>query len=198
MDFAEFSTGRQAAIATLCYLDVNTMGEMCRQNSGLEAPLAAAREILRNGRISDAFPLYYSQWDYNRRAYSQADLNTAEALYTLWNLSRAGELPGDALDWLREKVEAGSLAARYRVDGTAAPGYEYHSTAVYGLAALIAREEGDQALFELALRRMERNCVLDESDSRYGAYCVKDAAVHAFDQLIPLLVNAPLSERTEH
>ena len=77
------------------------------------------------------------------------------------------------------------------------PGYEYHSTAVYGLAALIAREEGDQALFELSLRRMERNCVLDESDSMYGAYCLKDAAVHAFDQLIPLLVNATLGERTE-
>ena len=197
VDFVELSSGRQASTATLCYLDVKTMGEMFGQNSALEAPLAAAWEILRNGRISDAFPLYYSQWDYARRAYSQADLNTAEALYTLWNLSRAGELPGDTLNWLREKVEAGSLAARYRVDGTAAPGYEYHSTAVYGLAALIAREEGDQALFELSLRRMERNCVLDESDSRYGAYCVKDAAVHAFDQLIPLLVNAPLSERTE-
>ena len=197
VDYVEFSTGRQAATATLCYLDVKTLEDMYRQSSALEASLAAAWEILRNGRISDAFPLYYSQWDYNRRTYSQADLNTAEALYTLWNLSRAGELPEDTLNWLREKVEAGSLAARYRVDGTAVPGYEYHSTAVYGLAALIAREEGDQALFELSLRRMERNCVLDESDSMYGAYCLKDAAVHAFDQLIPLLVNATLGERTE-
>ena len=197
VDYVELSTGRQAATATLCYLDVKTLEDMYQQSSALKASLAAAWEILRNGRISDAFPLYYSQWDYNRRTYSQADLNTAEALYTLWNLSRAGELPEDTLNWLREKVEAGSLAARYRVDGTAVPGCEYHSTAVYGLAALIAREEGDQALFELSLRRMERNCVLDESDSRYGAYCLKDATVHAFDQLIPLLVNAPLGERTE-
>ena len=144
-----------------------------------------------------AVNIQLGQWDYAAGAYSQSSLNTAEALCTLWHLSRAKELPKDALDWLRGRVEAGDLAARYRVDGTAAPGYEYHSTAVYGLAALIAREEGDEALFELALRRMERKCVLDWNDGQYGSYSQSGEAPHAFDQLIPLLVNAPLGGRIE-
>lgn len=197
VDFAEFDSGRQASTLTLCYLDLRTLEAMARERGALEAPLAAARELLRKGRISDTFPLYFSQWDYAAGAYSQSSLNTAEALCTLWHLSRAKELPKDALDWLRSRVEAGDLAARYRVDGTAVPGYEYHSTAVYGLAALIAREEGDEALFELALRRMERKCVLDWNDGQYGSYSQSGEAPHAFDQLIPLLVNAPLGGRIE-
>ena len=197
VDFVEFESGRQAATLTLCYIDLKSLEAMAKESSALTTPLESAREILQNGRISDAFPLYYCRWDYEKKTYSQDSLNTAEALYTLWNLSRAKALPSDALAWLRARVETATLAARYRVDGTAVPGYEYHSTAVYGLAALIAREENDPALFETALRRMERMSCLDKNDAMFGAYCQQGAEAYAFDQLIPLLVNATLSGRME-
>ena len=147
------------------------------------------------GRISDDFPFYYASYDYAANSYSRADLNTAEALYALWNLSRAKELPGDAWAYLKSRIETGSLAARYHIDGTAVKGFEYHSTAVWGLAALIAREEGDENAFELALRRMDRLLVLDAGDALFGAYAQKGAAVYAFDQLIPLLANAWADEK---
>ncbi len=83
------------------------------------------------------------------------------------------------------------------MDGTAVKGFEYHSTAVWGLAALIAREMGDEAAFETALRRMDRMYVLDTRSIRCGAYAQKGAAIHAFDQLIPLLVNALASGGNE-
>ena len=147
------------------------------------------------GRISDGFPFYYASYDYATKSYSQDELNTAEALYTLWNLSRAKELPADAWAFLKSRIETGDLAARYHVDGTAVKGFEYHSTAVWGLAALIAREEGDESAFELALRRMDRLLILDASDALFGAYAQKGAAAHAFDQLIPLLANAWADEK---
>ena len=192
VDFTMFSTGKQADTISLCYLDLEILQAMAEDDSAFRPTLAQARELVQNGRISDDFPLYYSSYSYTDSAYSEASLNTAEALYTLWNLSRVDLLPADALDWLRQRVTDGDLAARYLVSGVPETGFTYHSTAVYALAALIAQEEEDDALFELALRRMERNCVLDADDPNYGAYAQKGATVYAFDQLMPLLVNASI------
>ena len=196
-DWAELDGEGQASTISLCYLDLACLRELAEENKDFSPVLANAEAVLLGGRISDAFPLYYAGYDYETAAYSQSDLNTAEALYTLWNLSRADALPEDAWAWLRERIETGTISARYHVDGTAVKGFEYHSTAVWGLTALIAREMGDEAAFEKALRRMDRMYVLDARDARFGAYAQKGAAAHAFDQLIPLLANALASGGNE-
>ena len=85
-------------------------------------------------------------------------------------------------------MEDSDLAARYHTNGTPVSSYEYHSTAVYGLAALIAHEKGDDALMELALRRMERMYILDYKDPMYGSYSQERSYSYAFDQLICLKV----------
>ena len=197
VDWAQLDAEGQAHTISLCYLDLACLRALAGENGGWTPVLDSAESVLRGGRISDAFPLYRAGYDYETGAYSEDDLNTAEALYTLWNLSRAGALPEDAWAWLRENIETGALAARYHPDGTVVKGYEFHSTAVWGLAALIAREAGDDAAFETALRRMDRLYVLDEKDARYGAYAQQGAAAYAFDQLIPLLVNALASGGNE-
>lgn len=197
VDWAELDGPGQAHTISLCYLDLACLRALAQEDAAFAPVLANAEQVLQGGRISDAFPLYYAGYDYDAAAYSQNDLNTAEALYTLWNLSRADALPEDAWLWLRQRIETGTLAARYHVDGTAVKGFEYHSTAVWGLAALIARETGDEAAFEKALRRMDRMYVLDAGDARFGAYAQKGAAAHAFDQLIPLLANALASGGNE-
>ena len=197
VDYVAFDTGKQAETISLCYLDLEILEALAQEAPVFSNVLAQARITLFGGRISDDFPLYYSSYSYADDAYSDADLNTSEALYTLWNLARVHSLPEDALAWLRERVENGDLAARYHVDGQPAEGFSYHSTAAYGLAALIAREVGDGQLLELAVRRMERMCVTEWGDTMYGAYHQKGSPTFAFDQLIPLLVNTALNERTE-
>ncbi len=196
VDFVDLNTGARADTISLCYLDLETLAAMTEKESGFAPVLARAEELLKNGRISEAFPLYYAKYDYRSGTYGLEDLNTAEALYTLLHLARAGKLDQNAFSWLRDRIKDGTLAARYHVDGTVVPGYEYHSTAVYGLAARVALEAGDGPLFELAVRRMERKYTLDAEAQLYGAYSQKGATVYAFDQLIPLLVNAALDERT--
>ncbi len=195
VDYASLNGEGQAQTISLCYLDIASLRELAGEMEGFVPVLEKAEEILPGGRISDGFPFYYASYDYATKSYSQDELNTAEALYTLWNLSRAKELPADAWAFLKSRIETGDLAARYHVDGTAVKGFEYHSTAVWGLAALIAREEGDESAFELALRRMDRLLILDASDALFGAYAQKGAAAHAFDQLIPLLANAWADEK---
>ena len=189
VDYIEKSTGKQAESISMCYLDMEIIDRIAGEDERFQPAAAKAAALLSQARISDQFPLYYSSYDYTAGAYSRKDINTSEALYVLWNLSRIGALPGDALVWLREKVISGTLAARYNVDGEAVPGYEYHSTAAYGLSALIALEARDTEFFEISLRRMERKLVLDYTDESYGGYRQKGTATYAFDQLIPLLVN---------
>lgn len=189
VDYIETDTGKQAASISLCYLDLEILARLAAEDPRFQPALDKAQALVLGGRISDAFPLYYSGYDYAAGEYSRNDLNTSEALYTLWNLSRADALPEDALAWLREQVKNGALAARYKVNGEAVPGYEYHSTAAYGLSALIALEAGDGELLEISLRRMERKLVLDANDRSFGGYRQKGVAAYAFDQLIPLLVN---------
>ena len=105
-------------------------------------------------------------------------------------------LPEDARLWLKQKVFAGTLGARYRTNGEVVSGYDFHSTAVYGLAALIAHESGDDEMFEMALRRMERKLILDAGSELFGAYAQVGTPIYSFDQLIPLFVNVALDERS--
>lgn len=188
-DYASLEGSGQARTISLCYLDLTCLRAMAESMEGFVLVEASARKILLEGRISDDFPFYYASYDYDSGSYSQADLNTAEALYTLWNLSRAGELPRDTWEYVRNRIETGELAARYHTDGTAVKGFEFHATAVWGLAALIAAQENDPHAYELASRRMNRMFIDDADDELFGAYAQKNAAVHAFDQLIPLLAN---------
>ena len=192
VDFTDLNTGKRSDTISLQYLDIRILRSMAEMDPDFQAVCDNAEKILLDGFISDDFPLFYNNYNYTNRAYDQGNLNTAEALYTLWNLSKADLLPEVSLNWLRTQTEQDTLAARYRKNGTPVPGYEFHSTAVYGLAALVAEEAGDEALFEMALRRMGRQFVLDADDSCFGAYAQKGATIYSFDQLIPLLANAAL------
>lgn len=194
VDFTNLTDKNRADYISLHYLDLKAMQAMKETDPDFENAYKSALKILSDGRISDEFPLYYKSYNYTTRSYDPDSLNTAEALYTFWNLSRVGMLPEESLNWLKEHVISGTLAARYKTNGDVVFGYNYHSTAVYALATLIAREEGDDELFETALRRMERKLILDADDELFGAYTQKGTVIYSFDQLIPLLVNTMLDE----
>ena len=189
VDYTDLTSGEQAGTISLCYLDPLILRRIAADDPVLQAASENGIRILLDGQISDSFPLYYSSYSYETGRYSDEDLNTAEALYTLWNLSRANLLPDHAAAWLRERVLEGNLYARYHTDGSPVRGYEYHSTAVYALAALIAAETGDRDMQEAARRLMDRLRVDDADASLYGAYAIKGSEIRSFDQLMPLLVN---------
>ena len=195
VDYVELNDHSQAQPLSLCYPDLTILRLLAEENDYFATVEENCRLIVTEGYISDEFPLYYSGYDPASGRYKQDDLNSVEALYALWNLSRAGLLPETSLNWLHEHVQNADLYARYHVDGTPVTGYEYHSTAVYGLAALIAYEEDDEELWELALRRMERLYILDYSDPNYGSYSQGNEDTYAFDQLISLKVQNILDEK---
>ena len=190
VDFCNFSVDSRASEIATCYICPEILGKMEKKNGNYAETAQLAHDVLNQAFISDSFPFYYSSYSYETKSYSQDDLNMAEALYTIYNLSRAGQVKDTTLKWIREHVMNGNLGARYRVDGTVVQGYEYHSTAVYGLAALIAKETGDEETFNKAVQRMERYRINDAASAYNGAFTADEKSYESFDQLIPLLVYA--------
>lgn len=191
VSFYEFASSRKSSSLPLCYADIAALRSLAQADANFSNVADNALETLQAGYISNNFPLYYASYDYGTKQYAKDDLNTAEALTTLWHLAQAKKLKPESLAWLKKQMSGGGLAARYHVDGTVVQGYEYHSTAVYALAALIAEEAGDRELYNASLQKMERYRNRDTDSGVYGAFGDPEAGdFPSFDQCMPLLVYA--------
>lgn len=190
--FYDFNVKEAGRSISLCYADFSTMDKLAEAVGGLSEYSEALRTIVENGYIGDAFPLYYSSWDYQKNRYSNSSIHTAEGLMTLCHLAEAGMLKESSLEWLRERLLEDNLAARYEVDGSVPAGYAYDSTAVYAIAAMIGAEAGDAQIYMLAISKMERSRVTDQNSPFYGGFSNDRSGkdITAFDQLMPLLVYA--------
>lgn len=190
--FYDFNMHIPGNSISLTYGDIAGLRRLTEYDPEFEALAEQMQAIVENGYISDEFPLYYAGWDYEKQEYTQDSLNTAEAVLTLYHLAQAGLLRDTSLDWLRERLEKGDLAARYFLDGTPVPGYSYESTAVYAICAMTAAEAGDVRLYKLAHAAMEKSRVTDPESPFFGSfsYNADGAEFASFDQLTPLWVYA--------
>lgn len=188
VDFYNAKSKEYANRFTLCYGDLKTMQRLAEVNPAFELPYKTSKKLILNGKISKEFPLFYSYYNYKRKKYEKDDLNTAEAMVTLLHLSEMDLLPKDSLEWLKNKMEDSGVKARYSVKGDVVDGYNYDSTAVYALIAMIGVEEDDSTLINQAVKKMEKLRNDDVSLNYNGAYGLEDGSgISSFDQLMPLL-----------
>lgn len=187
--FYDFRQRKPGRTISLTYGDFETLDILAE----IQPAFAALREDLlqtvQGGFIGEDFPLYYAAYNYKTKAYSTDSLNTLEALLTVYHLSEIGLAREETLQWLKDALQNGTLAARYQVDGTVEPEDQYDSTAVFAVAALIGQRTGDGELYRLARSAMERTYVSDEESFFCGAF-VQGGDLQAFDQLLPLTVYA--------
>ena len=140
-------------------------------------------EIVKNGYISDAFPLYKSWYDYTRLVYPDSELHTAEALLTVLHLSQIGQSKPQSLQWIRDRIAEGQIWSAYDTAGN--PTKRYESTAVYAIAAMIAKNEGDMVLASRAIEKMEQLKLRQFGNPLDGAFGNGDGSgMIAFDQLM--------------
>lgn len=182
VDFFEESSGRRSSQLSLAYADFEALGLLGASYRD------QALEVIRGGYISDAFPFYYSSFDYLSRSYSQDPLNMIEALYTIYHLAKIGEMPEATGVWLKEKMAADGIRAKYTVQGEVAPESDFDSTGVYAMVGLIAQEIGDSELLTQALWRMELTRTLNVSSPFNGAFGQSEEDIRSFDQLAPLVL----------
>ncbi len=85
-------------------------------------------------------------------------------------------------------MKQSGVKARYTIKGKVVEGYNYDSTAVYALIAMIGVEVGDSDLINQAIRKMEKMRIDDVNYSYNGAFGMEDGSgITSFDQVIPLL-----------
>ena len=188
VDFYDSGYKKYADRFTLCYGDLPVMSRLAVLDERFTQPYESAKKLILGGKISEGFTLYYSWYDYNKNSYVSDDLNTAEAMVTLLHLAEAGLLGDDTMAWLKKQMDAGGVKARYKTDGTVVEGYNYDSTAVYALIAMIGEIEGDKKLQGKALKKMEKMRIMDTAYPYYGAFGLEDGSgITSFDQVMAML-----------
>lgn len=188
VDCYDFENNQKSQRLTLCFGDFRALGKLWAENWRFKKVYNNTLETVKNGYISDDFPLYYSWYNYIDGQYEKDDLNISEALVTVLHLSEIGEQKAETISWLKEQVKNGTLYGRYTVDGKVVEGYEYESTAAYALAALIGKEIRDADLINNAVKRMEQMKIKDVGSRYYGAFGNPDGSgIYSFDQCMALL-----------
>ena len=188
VDFYDSKSKQYAKRFTLCYGDLQVMSSLAAEDEKLAEPYENAKKLVVEGKISKNFPLYYSWYNYKTGEYEKDDLNTAEAMVTLLHLAEARLLEDDTVQWLKSQMEREGIKARYTVGGEVVDGYNYDSTAVYALVAMIAEKTGDKDLQGKALKKMEKMRIVNTSYSYNGAFGLKDGSgITFFDQIMAML-----------
>lgn len=188
VDFYDSKSRQYARRFTLCYGDLQVMSSLAAEDEKLAEPYENAKKLVVEGKISRDFPLYYSWYNYKTGAYEKDDLNTAEAMVTLLHLAEAGLLEEDTVQWLKSHMDGEGIKARYTISGEVADGYNYDSTAVYALVAMIAEKTGHKDLQGKALKKMEKMRIVNTSYSYNGAFGMKDGSgITSFDQIMAML-----------
>lgn len=187
VSFYDFSSKRMGNEISLCYIDLETITQLTQQGNCPEM-LQNMQQILQDGYISDEFPFYYGSYSYESGRYSQESLNMAEAMYTLYHLSKTGDLKESSENWILEQLRNGGIMARYTVDGEIVKDYGYESTGIYALAVLIGLNCKNEEMVTKALSRMEEIRIFDRSSFYNGAFGnIDGTGIYSFDQCVSLL-----------
>lgn len=188
VDFYDGDHKEYAERLTLCFGDLYAMALLAEKDSDFQKPYEEAISVVINGMISEEFPLYYSWYNYKTKTYEEEEMNTIEAMLTLYHLAEMDMLPEESIVWLNDSISNKGIAARYSVDGEVVSGYNYESTAVYALVAMIAVEVGDRDLCNEALKKMEKMRINNIDYEYNGSFGLEDGTgVNSFDQIMAML-----------
>ncbi len=188
IDFYDFESNSKADRLTLCYADFNVIKKLAEDDVRFYKVYKSSMDIIKNGYISDSFPLYYSYFDYGLNTYPESELNTSEAMVTLLHLAEAGEIKEQSIKWLKDTIKNDGLLGRYTTDGKVVEGYEYESTAAYAITAMIGNQVNDSELVDLAIEKMEKMRIDNTANEYNGAFGNQDGSgIYSFDQCMPLV-----------
>ncbi|MEI6100414.1 MAG: hypothetical protein WCP73_01130 [Eubacteriales bacterium] len=172
---------------TLCYIDLNTIQSLSRKDATFQTVYGNMLGLLKNGRISDAFPMYYTQYSYTDSKYGEAKgINMVQSMLCALHLAEIGECPADTIQLIRNKVSDGELFGEYDLSGK--PVGNVQSTALYAIAAMIGRTARDTTLYDESISQMQKFMVTDANSKVYGAFADANTnSAYSFDNLMALL-----------
>ncbi|MDF2944318.1 MAG: glycoside hydrolase [Herbinix sp.] len=189
VNYYDFKAKKKANRISLCFLDFEALKLLEKIDTNVVGIYDNSNQLMKEGYISNDFPFYYSYYDYDKKEYSSDDLNMAEAMYTLLNLARVNELGENSITWIEKSLESTGIKARYTINGDIVEGYNYESTAIYAIVAMIGKEIGNNKMVTEALSRMELVRTFDSSLLWKGTFTTDDGKdIFSFDQCMALLL----------
>ncbi|MDD4797570.1 MAG: glycosyl hydrolase family 8 [Eubacteriales bacterium] len=185
-DMYDEQLGMTNDFVTLCYLDIDTLRRLGQYDDKWAQIAQPMLDIAAGGYLGDVFPLYAGAYYPADGRYAQADIHTVQALLTALHATQAqGPVPA-TLDYMKHRVDTGTLYGAYRWDGTATT--DTQSTAIYALCAQIFARAGDEEGYAASIRRMDALQVRDAASDVYGAFAdATTKQLYAFDNLMALL-----------
>lgn len=186
VDFYDVAYNNRNNFLTLCYVNFDVLAKLSTYDPRFGTILDDAKAIVDSGYISDSFPLYRNNYNYDSHTYNEDPIHIVHGLKTLFHLAQIDELPAASLDWLKQRVAEGTLYGSYSITGE--PLTDIQSTAAYALAARIAAAINDKTFYEQCIQRMEQYKITDQSSEMFGAFGNADTGeAYSFDQLTALL-----------
>lgn len=186
VDFYDVQYNNRNNFLTLCYANFKVLDELATYDPRWQAVLDDAKATVSAGYISDSFPLYRNNYNYDLGTYNEDPIHIVHGVKTLYHLASIDALPPSSLNWLKERVAEGTLYGSYSTSGVALT--DIQSTAAYAIAARIAVAINDKDFYEQCISRMEQYKITDHSSDMYGAFGnAATGEAYSFDQLTALL-----------
>lgn len=186
VDFYDVQYKNRHNFLTLCYANFKLLYKLSTYDSRWQPILNTTKAIVHSGFISDSLPLYRNNYDYSSNIYNEESIHIVHGLKTLLHLAEIGEMPPASLQWLKQRVDEGTLYGSYSITGEALTNIQ--STAAYALAARIAAAVSDKSLYYQCIQRMEQYKINDISNEMFGSFGnIETKEAYSFDQLTALL-----------
>jgi len=177
-----------AKLINLCYIDFKTMSMLSRHESNWLEIMQRGFEIVESGMISDGFPMYKKTYSIEFEKYlSQESINILDSLTTIMHLSEIGKENQKSIDWIRDQLENdGGIVLKYSTNGSKLSQDE--STAAYAIVSRIAKNIGDNNLYNKSMSNMIKLQVTDPESEIYGSFGYEgELEVFSYDNLQALL-----------
>lgn len=183
--FYDVGTKKASVEGSLAYYDFLTLKYFettTKQKKMYQKQLA----VVKDGYLGDAFPLYSSSYNWQSKSYSDADLNTSEAMETLLHLAEIGKIKKVSLNWLEQQVKNNTLYNSYSVNGNVVS--RSHSAGSYANAAMIFATQGDKKMYRQTMKLVWKYQVKDKKSDIYGGIGIKHQnEAYSFNNLTTLL-----------
>ena len=184
--FYDVKARRASDESSLAYYDFLTLKYFESATKVEKSMYAKQLSVVKHGYLGDAFPVYASSYNWQSKSYSNADLNTSEALETILHLAEIGQVKAVTLTWLKRQVNENSLYNTYSVNGNIVD--KSHSAGSYALAAMIFATTNNRAMYHKSMNLVWKYQVSDDSSPIYGGIGIeKQNEAYSYNNLTALI-----------
>jgi len=185
VNYYDMQTKKATTTGSLAYFDLKTLRYFEHGTKRGRQAYHKQLTVVQSGYLGDVFPLYASSYQWTTSRYSNASLNTSEALETLLHLAEVGKLKSTSRRWLVQRLRQHDLANGYTTTGTVSVAGE--SAANYALTAMIFAAVNDQANYQRAMSAVWQLQVTKKSAVIFGGIGdVKTSQAYSYNNLTAL------------